>query len=148
MRTDARWLPLVGLVLALAGAASAQELLLRRGREVYIAEGCIHCHSQYVRPDTDDAVWWGPVRPLQELERQHPPLFGNRRQGPDLLNVGARRSAEWLRLQLQSPRIAMPGSRMPSYAHLFRNGRQEGEALLAYLLSLRPPEPAPKSNLN
>ena len=140
MKTSARNILFTAIALALAGAASAQDALVRRGREVYIAEGCIHCHSQYVRPDTGDSMWWGPVRPLQELERQHPPLFGNRRQGPDLLNVGARRPAEWLRLQLQSPRIAMPGSRMPSYAHLFRDGRTEGEALLAYLLSLKPPE--------
>jgi len=144
MRTDTRRILFAALALALVGVASAQEALVRRGREVYIAEGCIHCHSQYVRPDTDDGVWWGPVRPLQELERQHPPLFGNRRQGPDLLNVGSRRPAEWLRLQLESPRIAMPGSRMPSYAHLFRDGRKDGEALLAYLLSLKPPENPPE----
>ncbi len=75
MRTDTRQILFAALALALVGVASAQEALVRRGREVYIAEGCIHCHSQYVRPDTDDGVWWGPVRPLQELERQHPPLF-------------------------------------------------------------------------
>jgi len=143
MRNSARQFLAVGFALAFAGFAAAQDELVRRGREVYVAEGCIHCHSQYVRPGTGDVEGWGPARPLQELERQRPPLFGNRRQGPDLLNVGARRTPEWLRLQLQSPRSVVPGSRMPAYAHLFRAGRPEGEALLAYLLSLKPPEPAP-----
>lgn len=138
MRIDARWLVIPALALSIAAPARAEDAAVRRGREVYIAEGCIHCHSQYVRPDTSDEDWWGPAHPLEELQRQRPPLFGNRRQGPDLLNVGARRPAEWLRLQLQSPRAAMPGSRMPSYAHLFRAGQPEGEALLAYLLSLKP----------
>ncbi len=140
MRTDTRQLWAAGFALTLAGLAPAQDALVQRGRQVYIAEGCIHCHSQYVRPGTSDEGIWGPVRPLPELERQRPPLFGNRRQGPDLLNVGARRPVEWLRLQLQNPRAVMPGSRMPSYAHLFRAGHPEGEALLAYLLSLKPPE--------
>lgn len=126
------------LLLALVLSASAQDAgLIRRGREVYIAEGCIHCHSQYVRPGTADEERWGPVRPLAESERQRPPLFGNRRQGPDLQNVGARRTAEWQRLHLQAPRAVIPGSRMPSYAHLFGPGpANDGEALLAYLASL------------
>jgi cbb3-type cytochrome c oxidase subunit II len=115
--------------------------LIQQGRRVYIAEGCIHCHSQYVRPGTSDEERWGAAHALPELERQRPPLFGNRRQGPDLQNVGSRRPAEWLRTQLQTPRTIMAGSRMPSYAHLFRAGRTEGDALVAYLESLKEPAP-------
>lgn len=127
---------LLGLLLA-ASARAEDPALLRRGREVYIAEGCIHCHSQYVRPGTADEERWGPARPLAETERQRPPLFGNRRQGPDLQNVGARRTVEWQRLHLQAPRAVTPGSRMPSYAYLFGPGpASDGEALLAYLASL------------
>ncbi|MEO0054519.1 MAG: hypothetical protein RLZZ50_466, partial [Verrucomicrobiota bacterium] len=110
-----------------------------RGREVYVAEGCIHCHSQYVRPGTADIVRWGPERPLDELLRELPPLFGNRRQGPDLLNVGNRRTREWNRLHLIEPREVSPGSRMPSYARLFAPGENRGEDLLAYLDSLGAP---------
>lgn len=126
--------------LALMLSASAQdETLIRRGRAVYIAEGCIHCHSQYVRPGTTDEERWGPVLPLPEIEKQRPPLFGNRRQGPDLQNVGARRTTEWQRRHLLSPQAVTPGSRMPSYAHLFGPGPvNDGEALLAYLASLGP----------
>ncbi len=132
MRASGKLLCLLAL---LAGPAWAQDpALIRRGREVYIAEGCIHCHSQYVRPGTIDEERWGPAKPLPELERQRPPLFGNRRQGPDLQNVGDRRTPDWIRRQLQKPRDVIPGSRMPAYARLFRNG--DGEALVAYLLSL------------
>jgi cytochrome c oxidase cbb3-type subunit 2 len=107
------------------------------GREVYIAEGCIHCHSQYLRPGVRaDVQRWGPNRPLEQIRGDAPPLLGNRRQGPDLTNIGNRRSPEWNRLHLQSPRWFSPGSRMPSYAHLFAAGDGRGEALVAYLSSL------------
>ena len=142
MRANIRLL-LLGLLPA-AAVYAQDPALIRRGREVYIAEGCIHCHSQYVRPGTADEDRWGPARPLPEIERQRPPLFGNRRQGPDLQNVGARRTAEWQRLHLQSPRAVTPGSRMPSYAHLFGSGpASDGEALLAYLASLGTVAPPP-----
>lgn len=111
--------------------------LVARGREVYIAEGCMHCHSQYVRPGVrTDVERWGPARPLEDLLQDGPPLPGNRRQGPDLTNVGNRRSPEWNRLHLQEPRMLSPGSRMPSYRHLFTSGAGRGEALVAYLASL------------
>jgi len=104
------------------------------GRQVYIAEGCIHCHSQYVRPGTPDEERWGPYRDLEELRTQTPPLFGNRRQGPDLLNVGNRRSEMWQKLHLQDPRLVSPGSSMPAYGFLFQD--QRGDDLVAYLQSL------------
>jgi mono/diheme cytochrome c family protein len=123
-----------------APSAFAVELptdpLVAAGRRVYIAEGCIHCHSQYIRPGTPDVLLWGPAHPLAEVLAAEPPLLGNRRQGPDLANVANRRSPEWNRLHLISPRTVSPGSRMPSYAYLFRGDAPRGEALLAYLDSL------------
>ncbi len=110
---------------------------LERGRQVYIGEGCIHCHSQYVRPGTQDVVMWGPVSNPATVQKQKPPLIGNRRQGPDLSNVGSRRSPLWLRIHLMDPRAVSPHSIMPSYAYLFRNSR--GDDLVAYLSSLRSP---------
>lgn len=136
---------LVALWLLLMLTAHADDLVAR-GRAVYVAEGCIHCHSQYVRPDTADTELWGPAKSLEEHLRGAPPLLGNRRQGPDLQNVAARRPEDWLREHLKAPRKFMPGSRMPSYAHLFRTGAtqaaapSDGEALVAYLLTLRPGE--------
>jgi cytochrome c oxidase cbb3-type subunit 2 len=108
---------------------------IERGRLVYISEGCINCHSQYVRPNTADVLLWGPVESLDELHRQQPPLIGNRRQGPDLSQVGGRRSSLWLRAHLYDPPEVSGASIMPSYAFLFRDGR--GNDLVAYLSSLR-----------
>lgn len=108
---------------------------VERGRRVYIAEGCIHCHSQYVRPHTADVAMWGPATPLDAIRSQEPPLIGNRRQGPDLSEVGARRSPLWLRMHFTNPRDVSFLSPMPQYGYLFRNRR--GADLIAYLSSLR-----------
>lgn len=119
--------------------AETPEALIARGREVYVREGCIHCHSQYVRPGSADVERWGPARSLDAVLAETPPLVGNRRQGPDLATIGARRSAEWNREHLIAPRAVSPGSRMPSYAYLFSSHSAEaspGEALVAYLGSL------------
>jgi cytochrome c oxidase cbb3-type subunit 2 len=116
--------------------ATPQDDPIAAGRAVYIAEGCIHCHSQFVRPGTPDELLWGPSRPLAEMLKEEPPLPGNRRQGPDLQNVGNRRSPDWNRLHLQDPRSLAPVSAMPRYAHLFAAGDPRGEALGAYLASL------------
>jgi mono/diheme cytochrome c family protein len=110
---------------------------IERGRQVYTGEGCIHCHSQYVRPGTADVAMWGPASIPAMVEQEKPPLIGNRRQGPDLSNVGSRRSLLWLRIHLIDPRAVSPRSIMPSYAYLFRSSR--GDDLLAYLASLRSP---------
>ena len=113
-----------------------------RGRQVYIAEGCIHCHSQYVRPNAPlDVTMWGPGSNVEAVRRQTPPLIGNRRQGPDLSEVGGRRSPLWLRLHLLDPRAVSYRTIMPSYAPLFADRR--GDALVAYLSSLRSPDDAP-----
>jgi cytochrome c oxidase cbb3-type subunit 2 len=107
------------------------------GLEVYLGEGCIHCHSQYRRPVGRDMELWGSATNAEQaLSTQHPVLFGNRRQGPDLSNVGLRRSREWNRAHLMDPRTVRPGSRMPSYAYLFKAGDSRGEALLDYLQEL------------
>lgn len=118
-------------------ADATDEVIVARGREVYIAEGCINCHSQYIRPGViQDVEWWGPSRSLTERLAGTPPLLGLRRQGPDLMNVGNRRWPEWQRLHLTAPRTISPGSKMPGYAYLFAPGDQRGPALLSYLSSL------------
>jgi len=125
-----------------SGKTSAQAAAIAQGRRVYIAEGCIHCHSEYVRPGTRDEILWGPHR--QHGAEGTPPLIGVRRQGPDLTNVGVRHTAAWERLHLIDPRSLVPGSRMPSYASLFNgtgdredNGQTtRGADLVAYLQSL------------
>lgn len=101
------------------------------GRAVYLAEGCIHCHSRYPRPGSPDEALWGPALEPDAALAETPALIGNRRQGPDLANIGARRSAAWLKVHFINPRSLAPDSLMPSYAHLFNDDR--GDALIAYL---------------
>jgi cbb3-type cytochrome c oxidase subunit II len=108
---------------------------VERGQQVYISEGCMSCHSQYVRHNSPDVLMWGPVETMQELHAQHPPLIGNRRQGPDLSQVGTRRSALWLKAHFYNPAQVSGSSIMPSYGFLFRD--QRGDDLVAYLESLR-----------
>jgi len=115
-------------------AASSVE----RGRQVYISEGCISCHSQYIRPNTADVLMWGPVESMQRLRQQRPPLIGNRRQGPDLSEVGSRRSSSWLKAHFFNPAEVSGASIMPSFGFLFRD--QRGADLIAYLQSLQSPE--------
>ncbi len=125
------------LIVRPDGLSFANSMVLtpvERGRQVYIAEGCINCHSQYVRPNTADVPMWGPVTGLEEIRREQPPLIGNRRQGPDLSQVGARRSPLWLRIHFMNPRDVSYDSIMPRYDYLFRDGR--GDDLIAYLTSL------------
>jgi cbb3-type cytochrome oxidase cytochrome c subunit len=110
---------------------------VQRGRQVYIAEGCINCHSQYVRPHSPDVELWGPTGNLNAIRRETPPLIGNRRQGPDLTNVGSRRSPLWLSIHQMDPRALSYHSVMPSYAYLFKDTR--GPDLIAYLASLKSP---------
>jgi cbb3-type cytochrome c oxidase subunit II len=135
---------ITALAIALALAFTLYRLLpkpsqqlsaVERGRRVYIGEGCIHCHSQYVRPDSPDVLMWGPVEDLQQVHAQQPPLIGNRRQGPDLTQVGARRSALWLEAHLIDPAEVSGGSIMPPFTFLFRD--QRGDDLVAYLASLQ-----------
>lgn len=124
----------VVLLAGLAGgmkSAPVKPSAEERGHQVYVSEGCIHCHSQYVRPGSPDEAVWGPPRDLREVVKGEPVLIGNRRQGPDLMNVGARRSEAWLKQHFIDPQAFVPGSSMPSYAHLFEDGR--GDDLVRYL---------------
>ncbi len=110
---------------------------VERGRRVYISEGCINCHSQYVRPDTADVEMWGPVTDIEAIRHEKPPLIGNRRQGPDLSQVGDRRSPLWLRMHFMNPQDVSYRSIMPRFDYLFRDHR--GDDLIAYLGSLDSP---------
>ncbi len=138
-----RELALTGVVISVAvfvntmlSAHSAPRQLsqIARGRRVYISEGCIHCHSQYVRPNTADVDLWGPASTVDQVRREDPPLIGNRRQGPDLSEVGARRSAIWLKAHFFNPAEVSGASIMPSFGFLFKDSR--GDDLVAYLQSL------------
>ncbi len=116
-------------------APAVAQTAIERGHQIYINEGCINCHSQYLRAESYDTEYWGAPSDVAAVRREQPPLIGNRRQGPDLTNVGLRRSQQWLRIHFLDPRKVSYESPMPQYKYLFRDGR--GEDLIAYLDSLQ-----------
>lgn len=95
--------------------------LLREGRSWYIAEGCWHCHSQFIRPVAQEDKRWGSVSRSWEYqnELQRPVMFGTRRVGPDLSRAGGRRSTDWHAAHLYYPKSTSPYSVMPSYPWYF-----------------------------
>jgi len=143
-RFDLRTIIPVGLVALGAGFTGASSrsaaTAMARGHDLYVSEGCIHCHSRYVRPGSSDELIWGRAADPAEILTGQPVLIGNRRQGPDLLHVGGRRSANWLREHFRDPRMFSPDSPMPSYASLVADGRADD--LIAWLTKDAPAEMA------
>ena len=94
-----------------------------RGRAVYIANGCVYCHSQQPRDRNlgpDLARGWGRASVPGDYYYDSPHLLGSMRTGPDLLNIGARQpSKDWQLGHLYQPRAYVEGSIMPSYPYLF-----------------------------
>ena len=93
--------------------------LERRGRAVYIREGCWYCHSQYVRPVTGEDRRWGPVSEAGEYAFDLPHLLSTRRIGPDLARVGLKYGDDWHYAHHWDPRLVVPDSIMPSFKWLY-----------------------------
>ncbi|ESX80640.1 cbb3-type cytochrome c oxidase subunit II [Mesorhizobium sp. M0142] len=91
----------------------------RRGRNIYLREGCWYCHSQFVRPVTGEIRRWGPVSEAGEYAYDVPHLLGTRRIGPDLTRVGLKYSDEWHLAHFYNPRMLVPDSIMAPYRGLF-----------------------------
>ncbi len=95
-----------------------------RGRQVYMANGCIACHTQ--QPSStgagiaDAQRGWGRASVAADYHHDSPPLLGTMRTGPDLFNIGVRQpSVDWHLGHLFQPRAYVPGSTMPAYRFLF-----------------------------
>ncbi|MDV7210909.1 cytochrome-c oxidase, cbb3-type subunit II [Azotobacter beijerinckii] len=88
------------------------------GRDIYIREGCVSCHSQMVRPFRAETERYGHYSVAGESVWDHPFLWGSKRTGPDLARVGGRYSDEWQRAHLMNPRNVVPESKMPAYPWL------------------------------
>jgi len=100
----------------------------KAGKLIYIAEGCVGCHSQQVRNVEMDKMWGsrpgiaadyaniGRTSILQNTAT----LMGTERTGPDLTDVGNRQpSLDWNLMHLFNPRAVVEQSIMPSYPWLF-----------------------------
>jgi len=91
------------------------------GRDIYIREGCVGCHSQMIRPFRAETERYGHYSVAGESVYDHPFLWGSKRTGPDLARVGGRYSDEWHRAHLYNPRNVVPESKMPAYPWLVEN---------------------------
>ncbi len=112
---------------------------LRLGRQIYIGEGCWHCHSQFVRPVSNESRRWGEVSRTEEYqnELQRPVLFGTRRVGPDLSRAGGRHSNDWHAVHFFRPTMVSPDSPMPEYSWFFDGApdkpNRRGLAIITYV---------------
>jgi cbb3-type cytochrome oxidase cytochrome c subunit len=123
------------------GEASAEKCAeaLRLGRQIYVGEGCWHCHSQFVRPVSNESRRYGPVSKSEEYdnELQRPVLFGTRRVGPDLSREGGRRGNDWHAVHFYRPRTVSNNSPMPEYPWFFDGApdkpNRRGLAVITYV---------------
>ncbi|MFM7035739.1 MAG: cbb3-type cytochrome c oxidase subunit II [Planctomycetia bacterium] len=112
---------------------------LRLGRQIYVGEGCWHCHSQFVRPVSNESLRYGPVSKTEEYdnELQRPVMFGTRRVGPDLSREGGRRGNDWHAVHFYKPTIVSNASPMPEYPWFFDGApdkpNRRGLAIMTYV---------------
>ena len=141
----------------------------RRGRVIYLREGCGYCHTQFIRNLPMDRPYGRPSV-AGDYAREQPPLLGTQRTGPDLANVAERQPSDvWHLIHLYNPRAVVPQSVMPGYPWLFDIkqkaaeddetvtvpppfgppegmvvvARPEARDLVKYLLTLRQPQVTP-----
>jgi cytochrome c oxidase cbb3-type subunit I/II len=89
-----------------------------QGRDIYIREGCVNCHSQMIRPFRSETERYGEYSKAGEFVYDHPFLWGSKRTGPDLQRVGGKYSNAWHYNHLMDPQTMSPGSIMPPYEWL------------------------------
>jgi len=92
-----------------------------QGRDLYIREGCVGCHSQMIRPFRSEVERYGEYSKSGEYVYDHPFLWGSKRTGPDLHRLGGKYSDNWHFNHMYDPQSTSPGSIMPGYKWLFDN---------------------------
>ncbi|MGA0283526.1 MAG: cytochrome-c oxidase, cbb3-type subunit I [Saprospiraceae bacterium] len=88
------------------------------GRDIYIREGCLGCHSQMIRPFRSETERYGEFSKSGEFIYDRPFLWGSKRTGPDLHRVGQKYSDIWHYNHMLDPQSMSPGSIMPAYPWL------------------------------
>lgn len=89
------------------------------GRDIYMREGCVNCHSQLVRPFRSETERYGEYSKSGEYVYDHPFLWGSKRTGPDLQRIGGKYNDSWHYYHMLDPGSVSAGSIMPSYPWLF-----------------------------
>ncbi|MDH3698253.1 MAG: cytochrome-c oxidase, cbb3-type subunit I [Flavobacteriaceae bacterium] len=111
------------------------------GRDLYIREGCVGCHSQMIRPFRSEVERYGEYAKAGEFVYDHPFLWGSKRTGPDLLRIGGKYSDNWHFNHMYDPQSTSAGSIMPAYQWLIRNkhDRSQTQAKMEAMASLGVP---------
>jgi cytochrome c oxidase cbb3-type subunit I/II len=88
------------------------------GRDIYIREGCLGCHSQMIRPFRSETERYGEYSKAGEFVYDHPFTWGSKRTGPDLHRIGGKYPDAWHYNHMDDPGATSPGSIMPRYPWL------------------------------
>ncbi|WP_299210535.1 cytochrome-c oxidase, cbb3-type subunit I [uncultured Dokdonia sp.] len=96
------------------------------GRDIYIRDGCVSCHSQMIRPFRSEVERYGEYSKAGEYVYDHPFLWGSKRTGPDLMRIGGKYSDNWHLNHFYDPQSTSSGSIMPSYKWLIKNKLDKG----------------------
>jgi len=91
------------------------------GKNVYMKDNCMSCHSQLIRPFKSETDRYGDYSLSGEYAYDRPFLWGSKRTGPDLHRIGNYRTTDWHEVHLLNPPKIVPGSIMPAYDHQFEN---------------------------
>ncbi len=102
------------------------------GRKIYIANGCVYCHSQSIR-----AIDWGHgatrIAQSGDYVQDQPILLGSQRTGVDLSQEGGEHPDDWHIAHFINPRYTRPNSIMPQFEYL---GMENIRLLTRYVQSL------------
>jgi cytochrome c oxidase cbb3-type subunit 2 len=103
-----------------------------QGARVYAANGCLYCHSQYVRDKSEGSDIerkWGKRRTVaRDYMFDRAVFLGTSRLGADLTNVGDRQTdPQWFYRALYNPRATATESVMPAYRWLFTTREIQGQ---------------------
>jgi cbb3-type cytochrome oxidase cytochrome c subunit len=100
------------------------------GRAIYIANGCVYCHTQSIR-----AIDWGFDRIAEagDYVADQPILLGSERTGVDLSQQGGEHPDDWHMAHFTNARHTRGNSIMPPFAHL---GKDNIRRLTRYVQSL------------
>ncbi len=111
------------------------------GRDIYIRESCVSCHSQMIRPFRSEVERYGEYSKAGEYVYDHPFLWGSKRTGPDLMRIGGKYSDNWHFNHMYDPQSTSAGSIMPGYKWLItdKNDRSNTETKMRAMVKLGVP---------
>ncbi|MDX1665703.1 MAG: cytochrome-c oxidase, cbb3-type subunit I [Saprospiraceae bacterium] len=114
------------------------------GRDIYIREGCLGCHSQMIRPFRSETERYGDYSKSGEFIYDRPFLWGSKRTGPDLARIGQKYPDSWHFNHMLDPESMSPGSIMPPYPWLITDDlyTEDIPAKIRVLRKLGTPYPA------